>query len=98
MNFSIRNPDPNALFASDWVIKITYTNSNNQKCIKCVETNHNSFQTNMELNEYNDVTDINNIFNAVDNSNPLIYNLSGQRVNDTYRGIVIKNGKKFVQK
>ena len=98
MNFSIRNPDPNALFASDWVIKITYTNSNNQKCIKCVETNHNSFQTNMELNESDDVTGVNNVINATENSNTLIYNLSGQRVNDTYRGIVIKNGKKFVQK
>ena len=39
--------------------------------------------------------------NVNDNANvntDAIYNLSGQRVNDTYRGIVIKNGKKFVQK
>ena len=27
-----------------------------------------------------------------------IYNLSGQRVDDSYKGIVIKNGKKYYQK
>jgi len=27
-----------------------------------------------------------------------IYNLAGQRVNENYKGIVIKNGKKFIQK
>ena len=26
------------------------------------------------------------------------YNLAGQRVNENYKGIVIKNGKKFIQK
>ena len=26
------------------------------------------------------------------------YNLSGQRVNDSYKGIVITNGKKFIMK
>ncbi len=27
-----------------------------------------------------------------------VYNLNGQRVDSTYKGIVIKNGKKYVQK
>ena len=27
-----------------------------------------------------------------------MYNVSGQRVNDTYKGIVIKNGKKMLKK
>ncbi len=30
--------------------------------------------------------------------NGAIYNLAGQKVNETYKGIVIKNGKKYIQK
>ena len=32
------------------------------------------------------------------NANAPIYNLAGVRVNKDYKGIVIQNGKKFVQK
>ena len=32
-----------------------------------------------------------------DNTNDAIYNLSGQRVDETYKGIVIKNGRKVMQ-
>jgi len=31
-------------------------------------------------------------------SNGAIYNLAGQKVNESYKGIVIKNGKKYIQK
>ena len=31
------------------------------------------------------------------NTNSGTYNLSGQRVDDTYRGIVIRNGRKVIQ-
>jgi hypothetical protein len=31
-------------------------------------------------------------------NNGAIYNLAGQKVNESYKGIVIKNGKKFIQK
>jgi hypothetical protein len=31
-------------------------------------------------------------------SNGAIYNLAGQKVNENYKGIVIKNGKKYIQK
>jgi carbohydrate-selective porin OprB len=31
-------------------------------------------------------------------ANGAIYNLAGQKVNENYKGIVIKNGKKFIQK
>ena len=34
----------------------------------------------------------------VANSNDAIYNLAGQKVGADYKGIVIKNGKRFVQK
>lgn len=30
--------------------------------------------------------------------NNVIYNLAGQKVNESYKGIVIKNGKKYIQK
>ena len=30
--------------------------------------------------------------------NGFIYNLDGQRVDDTYKGLVIKNGQKFIRK
>ena len=43
----------------------------------------------------NDATGVTKVqVNAVDNN--AIYNLAGQKVNDTYKGIVIKNGKKIV--
>ena len=35
---------------------------------------------------------------ASTNGNGLLYNLAGQRVDNSYKGLVIKNGKKFVQK
>lgn len=31
-------------------------------------------------------------------ANDVIYNLAGQKVNESYKGIVIKNGKKYIQK
>lgn len=36
--------------------------------------------------------------NADNNKKGVMYNLSGQKVNSTYKGIVIMNGKKFMQK
>ncbi len=33
-----------------------------------------------------------------DNTNTVIYNISGQKVSNNFKGIVIKNGKKFMQK
>lgn len=35
---------------------------------------------------------------TTDNANAPMYNLSGQRVNDTAKGLVIKNGKKYIMK
>lgn len=51
---------------------------------------------NAELPEYTP-TGIRTI-NAETVSNGAIYNLSGQRVDENYRGVVIKNGKKQIQK
>ena len=35
---------------------------------------------------------------ALDNLNGIRYNLSGQRVSDSYKGVVIQNGKKYLMK
>ena len=34
----------------------------------------------------------------VEASNAAIYNLAGQRVNKAYKGIVVKEGKKYIAK
>jgi hypothetical protein len=43
------------------------------------------------------ITAIQGVRNNPTNTNSAIYNLSGQRVDDTYRGIVIRNGRKVMQ-
>ena len=47
--------------------------------------------------EEEEVTAINAIANTVD-SNAAMFNLAGQRVNNDYKGVVVKNGKKFIVK
>ena len=44
-----------------------------------------------------EATGINGI-NAAEAADGAIYNLAGQKVNAAYKGIVIKNGKKFLVK
>jgi hypothetical protein len=46
----------------------------------------------------NDATAIQAIQNKVKSSNNAIYNLRGEKVNAAYKGLVIKNGKKYIQK
>lgn len=43
-------------------------------------------------------TGINNAIAAPANDNAPMYNLAGQKVDSSYKGVVIKNGKKFFQK
>lgn len=43
-------------------------------------------------------TGINNALVAPTAKNAKVYNLAGQQVNASYKGVVIKNGKKYVQK
>lgn len=46
------------------------------------------------------VTSIDNIYidNAQKDTDAPVYNLTGQRVDSSYKGVVIKNGKKILQK
>lgn len=43
-------------------------------------------------------TDIKGIENRKEDTNAPIYNLAGQRVDKNYKGVVIKNGKKHIQR
>ena len=47
--------------------------------------------------EQPNITAVQGVRNNPANTNNAIYNLSGQRVDDTYRGIVIRNGRKVMQ-
>jgi hypothetical protein len=44
------------------------------------------------------ITGINTIKAAEQNANAPIYNLAGQQVDKSYKGVVIQNGKKMIQK
>ena len=43
-------------------------------------------------------TGINNVENATTDKDGAIYNLAGQRVDKNYKGVVIKNGQKYIQR
>ena len=46
----------------------------------------------------NGTTDINNIPSVNTEKETAIYNLAGQKVDSSYKGIIIKNGKKYINK
>ena len=50
------------------------------------------------LLEDNTPTNISNALVAPAAKNAPVYNLAGQQVDASYKGVVIKNGKKYVQK
>ena len=62
------------------------------------------FYEKFEMNSGNHIYSINGVASGVDNItvdknvDAPAYNLAGQRVNDAYKGIVVKNGKKYLNK
>ena len=56
------------------------------------------------MNSGNHIYSINGVVSGVDNItvdenvDAPAYNVAGQRVNDAYKGIVVKNGKKYLNK
>lgn len=56
-----------------------------------------TFENRFVLTVNNEATGISEISNDKVNSNKAIYNLSGQKVNDNAKGIVIENGKKVIK-
>lgn len=45
-----------------------------------------------------ETTGINGVKTGLDSNDTNVYNIAGQRVNSTYKGLVIKDGKKFINK
>lgn len=62
------------------------------------------FYEKFEMNSGNHIYSINGVVSGVDNItvdknvDAPAYNVAGQRVNDAYKGIVVKNGKKYLNK
>ncbi len=62
------------------------------------------FYEKFEMNSGNHIYSINGVASGVDNItvdknvDAPAYNIAGQRVNDAYKGIVVKNGKKYLNK
>ena len=62
------------------------------------------FYEKFEMNSGNHIYSINGVVSGVDNItvdknvDVPAYNVAGQRVNDAYKGIVVKNGKKYLNK
>lgn len=62
------------------------------------------FYEKFEMNSGNHIYSINGVVSGVDNItvdknvDAPAYNIAGQRVNDAYKGIVVKNGKKYLNK
>lgn len=50
------------------------------------------------LVDYNNATGISNIEPSTEPTNARIYNMAGQQVDNSYKGIVIKNGRKYIVK
>jgi hypothetical protein len=51
-----------------------------------------------ETHQYDGGTGIKSAVNNIKTNSTAIYNLSGQRVSKDYKGIVIKNGNKYIAK
>lgn len=60
--------------------------------------NGNHQVTNSSIYSLNGTTDINSVTTDELDENAPIYNLAGQRVNKSTKGILIQNGKKFINK
>ena len=58
----------------------------------------NILVSSIEITPVEAVTGIQNVKNAAEAEDGAIYNLAGQKVDAAYKGLVIKNGKKFVNK
>ena len=66
---------------------VTFTNTGEQPCI-VIEVEYGN----------GSATGINNVTTSTIDVNAPVYNISGQQVSKNYKGIVIQNGKKFINK
>ena len=92
---------------SDWIVgRLIKDNSMFANCTKLKGTNtaYNTNKTGIEManpttgyftSKTTGIDHVNTVDQAGDDK---AYDLSGRRVNESYKGIVIKNGKKYIQK
>lgn len=77
---------------------------NNCTRLKGTNTSYNPYETGIEMANpttgyfTSKTTGIDHVKTADRASDGKAYDLSGRRVNESYKGIVIKNGKKYIQK
>ena len=89
------NPDERTFsFGNGKLNKITFTNTGVQCCYVIKIT----IETGDEVPVETVVTGIKTIKNTVIDLNAPAYNLAGQKVSNDFKGLVIKNGKKFMVK
>ena len=85
------------LSAQRWYLSIkslgSQVDGGNTSDVKAME-----FDIKLLDDEATDIDEITVTRTPLKNSSEAIYNLNGMRVNDSYKGIVIKNGKKVLQK
>ena len=89
----------NAKEANEFHIKnIVFCNEDRTETfIDMEEDNGYNFQMKVGANTAPFSSGINEI-NANKVANNVVYNIAGQRVSENYKGIVVKNGKKFLNK
>ena len=87
LDLNAARTEPNAVeFTLDNVAdKFTFTNTGEQQCVIIYIEYH-----------YGDETGVNTVNEFKTANSDAIYNLAGQKVDSNYRGIVIKNGKKYL--
>ena len=91
---------------SDWKVgyKVGVNMFNNCTQLKGTNTAYNANKTGIEMANpttgyfTSKTTGIDNVKTADRAGDGKAYDLSGRRVNESYKGIVIKNGKKYIQK
>ena len=72
------------------------TEVENVTVVGIVNTNNNAYRVKL-TKKVDNTTGINEV-NTMSTGSDVRYNLAGQRINGSYKGIVISNGKKIVVK
>ena len=99
-NFSITNGDKTSIIApadkSTVEETVTVAKNGDLTFVQSKGINVKAITINADLPEAGGGTGIKNVTTTVNNS--AIYNLAGQRVSEDYKGVVIQNGKKMINK
>ena len=85
------NPDVNTYTFAEGLSEVVFKNAGEQVCF-VLEVDYNAPAAGGD-------DDVNSIKEVVkDINNGAVYNLAGQKVDENYKGVAIKNGKKMLQK